>query len=126
MNVETWMNDVALTLGEDPAVIRGKNLIQKGKLTHYNQLVEESNVVDCWNECLKQSGYYEVREELKKFNAANKWKKRGISIIPTRFGISFTIQKFLNQAGKEIFWKLFQYKYRYTLYDSITCEQKSR
>lgn len=32
------------------------------------------------------------------FNAAHKWKKRGISIIPTKFGISFTALH-LNQAG---------------------------
>lgn len=32
------------------------------------------------------------------FNKTHKWKKRGLSIIPTKFGISFTAL-FLNQAG---------------------------
>lgn len=32
------------------------------------------------------------------FNAKSRWRKRGISILPTKFGISFTT-KFLNQAG---------------------------
>jgi Molybdopterin-binding domain of aldehyde dehydrogenase len=32
------------------------------------------------------------------FNAKSRWRKRGISCVPTKFGISFTT-KFLNQAG---------------------------
>lgn len=33
------------------------------------------------------------------FPRQNRWKKRGIAIIPTKFGISFTVP-FLNQVGK--------------------------
>ena len=33
-----------------------------------------------------------------KFNKENRWKKRGISVIPTKFGISFGVA-FLNQSG---------------------------
>lgn len=36
--------------------------------------------------------------EVEKFNKLNRWKKRGISLVPTNFGISYTVQ-FLNQAG---------------------------
>lgn len=30
--------------------------------------------------------------------AAHRWRKRGLAVVPTKFGISFTT-KFLNQAG---------------------------
>ena len=29
---------------------------------------------------------------------ANRWRKRGLSLVPTKFGISFTA-KFMNQGG---------------------------
>ncbi|MED6171547.1 xylitol dehydrogenase [Stylosanthes scabra] len=32
------------------------------------------------------------------FNSHNRWKKRGIAMVPTKFGIPFTI-KLMNQAG---------------------------
>ena len=32
------------------------------------------------------------------FNKANRWRKRGLAVIPTKFGISFTT-KFLNQGA---------------------------
>ena len=41
------------------------------------------------------SGY---RDKVAKFNSENKWKKRGIAMIPTKFGIAFTAPH-LNQAG---------------------------
>lgn len=45
-----------------------------------------------------RSNYFEQKADVEKFNSENRWKKRGISIIPTKFGISFTA-KHLNQAG---------------------------
>ncbi len=99
MNAETWINDIALFLAQDPAEVRGKNIIRKGQLTHYNHLIEVTSLSDCWNECLKQSRYYQVKKEVDDFNVANKWRKRGAAIIPTNFGIAF-IARFLNQAGR--------------------------
>ena len=96
---ENWINDIALTLNEDPAKVREKNLFRKGQKTHFNQEIEEDALYRCWQKCLKQSGYYETREELETFNNQHRFKKRGISIIPTMFGISFTVQ-YMNQAGK--------------------------
>lgn len=48
---------------------------------------------------LKQDADYESRRRaVDEFNRSHKWKKRGLSLIPTKFGISFTAL-FLNQAG---------------------------
>ena len=40
----------------------------------------------------------ERRERISKFNAASKWKKRGLALVPTMFGIAFGL-KFMNQGG---------------------------
>ncbi len=98
MIAENWMNNIALHLGKDPEVVREMNLLKKGQLDHCNQMTDSTSIVDCWNECMKLSRFHETKGELKKFNAENKWKKRGISIIPTSFGISFAVQS-LDQAG---------------------------
>ena len=101
MIAENWITDIAIILDKDPSVIREKNLFREGNMTHYTQVVENDALERCWKECLAQSKYLEVKEELKKFNEENKWKKKGIAIIPTMFGISFTAP-YLNQAGKNI------------------------
>lgn len=44
------------------------------------------------------SALAEREEAVTAFNAAHRWRKRGITATPTKFGISFTT-KFLNQAG---------------------------
>ena len=40
----------------------------------------------------------ERRARISKFNAASKWKKRGLALVPTMFGIAFGL-KFMNQGG---------------------------
>ncbi|XP_075719550.1 xanthine dehydrogenase/oxidase [Rhinoderma darwinii] len=98
MVVETWMSDVAETCRLPPEHVRKLNMYQEGDLTHFNQKLEAFNVHRCWDECLKKSHYQERKIAIGKFNRQHRWKKRGIAIIPTKFGISFTLS-FLNQAG---------------------------
>eukprot|EP00069_Balaena_mysticetus_P006586 bmy_05225T0 len=95
---EHWMSDVAVTCGLPAEEVRRKNLYREGDLTHFNQRLEGFNLPRCWDECLKSSQYHARKSEVDKFNKENCWKKRGLCIIPTKFGISFTVP-FLNQAG---------------------------
>lgn len=52
----------------------------------------------CWFECKEQAKYHERIAQIKEFNSKNRWRKRGIAMVPTKFGIAFTAL-FLNQAG---------------------------
>ena len=52
----------------------------------------------CWDGVVEQASFAERQEACDEFNKANRWRKRGLAVIPTKFGISFTT-KFLNQAG---------------------------
>lgn len=47
---------------------------------------------------MEQSDYNLRLTKVEEFNGLNRWRKRGISIVPTTFGIAFTAV-FLNQAG---------------------------
>ncbi|XP_066863023.1 xanthine dehydrogenase/oxidase [Kogia breviceps] len=95
---EHWMSDVAVTCGLPAEEVRRKNLYREGDLTHFNQRLEGFSLPRCWDECLKSSQYHARKCEVERFNKENCWKKRGLCIIPTKFGISFTVP-FLNQAG---------------------------
>ena len=101
---ENVLSDVALFLDKDPCKIRECNFMKSEHKTHYGQFIEANCLRRCWDECLMRSKYVDVKEEIAKFNSEHKWKKRGISINPTIFGISFFEDKFLNQAGNDYFW----------------------
>ncbi|XP_076991100.1 xanthine dehydrogenase/oxidase isoform X2 [Tamandua tetradactyla] len=95
---ENWINDVALTCGLPAEEVRRKNMYKEGDLTHFNQKLEGFTLPRCWEECLESSQYQARKKEVENFNKENCWKKRGLCIIPTKFGISFTVPH-LNQAG---------------------------
>ena len=52
----------------------------------------------CWRECEALSRFEKTRESVMEYNRANKWKKRGLSMVPVKFGIAFG-RKHLNQSG---------------------------
>ena len=100
MIAESWMNDVACFLGKEPTHVRYMNLFREGQKTHYNQTVESNSLERCWVECIKQCEYERRKAEVDDFNKKSRWKKRGVTIIPTMYGIGFC-KSFLNQAGEE-------------------------
>ncbi|KAK9496648.1 hypothetical protein O3M35_013084 [Rhynocoris fuscipes] len=95
---EVIISHIADKLGIDVAKVRERNLYQENQLTHYNQPLTYCTIRRCWQQCLNDSKFYERRAQIEEFNKQHRWKKRGIAIVPTMFGISFTAL-FLNQAG---------------------------
>uniref|UniRef100_H0WGC0 Xanthine dehydrogenase/oxidase n=1 Tax=Otolemur garnettii TaxID=30611 RepID=H0WGC0_OTOGA len=95
---ENWMGEVAVTCGLPAEEVRKMNMYKEGDLTHFNQKLEGFTIPRCWDECLESSQYHARKSEVDKFNRENCWKKRGLCILPVKFGISFTLP-FLNQAG---------------------------
>uniref|UniRef100_A0A8B9QN24 Xanthine dehydrogenase/oxidase n=1 Tax=Apteryx owenii TaxID=8824 RepID=A0A8B9QN24_APTOW len=98
MIAECWMSDLAWKCDLPPEEVRKLNLYSEGDLTHFNQKLEGFTLRRCWDECLSSSSYHARKKQIEEFNRQNRWKKRGMCIIPTKFGISFTVP-FLNQAG---------------------------
>ncbi|XP_030304646.1 xanthine dehydrogenase/oxidase isoform X3 [Calypte anna] len=94
--------DMLISGGRHPFLgrykVRKLNLYNEGDLTHFNQKLEGFTLRRCWDECLSSSSYHARKILIEEFNKQNRWKKRGMCIIPTKFGISFTVP-FLNQAG---------------------------
>ncbi len=99
MVVESWMDHIARKLNLAPEVVRMRNFISAGDLTHFNQIVDPTICIgEMYASLMKSCDYENRRKEVARFNAENKYRKRGLSLIPTVFGMSFTA-KFMNQAG---------------------------
>ena len=52
----------------------------------------------CWEMLLEKSNYSKLIEDTEEFNKRNAYIKRGVSVIPTKFGLAFGVS-FLNQGG---------------------------
>ncbi|XP_012285981.1 xanthine dehydrogenase [Orussus abietinus] len=95
---ENIIHDIADYLNMDVIKLAELNLYQEGDITYYNQKLEYCTLGRCWKECLLSSNYEERAANIRRFNKEHKYRKRGIAVTPTKFGISFTAA-FLNQAG---------------------------
>jgi xanthine dehydrogenase/oxidase len=95
---ETWMEEVADRLGMPVERLREINFYKDDESTHFNQKLTDWFVPLMYQQVQDESQYNQRREAIAKFNESNKWRQRGLALIPTKFGISFTAL-FLNQAG---------------------------
>ena len=99
MVCETYIEHLSSELNLPPHVIRQRNLYQMGQSTPYGQILDEIDIRSLWQRAMAKEFHFEDRlQQVNAFNAENRWKKRGISILPVKFGINFTA-KFLNQGG---------------------------
>ncbi len=99
MVVEAWIDHIARTLNIPPETVRERNFLRSGDMTHYNQKVDSSMVVADMFGKLKSQCEFDARlEKVREFNATSRFRKRGICLLPTVFGLAFTFRT-LNQAG---------------------------
>jgi xanthine dehydrogenase large subunit len=96
---EAIMDDIARYLGKDPLDVRRANLYRPGReVTPYHQTVEQFIVADMMQSLCDEADYAGRRQAIRAFNLSSPIIKRGLSMTPVKFGISFTVQH-LNQAG---------------------------
>lgn len=95
---ESFMEEVADHINIPVEKLREINFYKDGEETHYNQALEDWYVPLMYKQVQESSDYAARRKAVDEFNATHKWQKKGLAIIPTKFGISFTAL-FLNQAG---------------------------
>ncbi|CAO1637922.1 unnamed protein product [Sympodiomycopsis kandeliae] len=95
--VEEAIDQAARSIGMTPEAMRASNLNEEGDRTHYGQPLLDWNVPTMWQQVRESADFDARRKAIDAFNASSKWKKRGLTMVGTRFGISFTF-KTLNQA----------------------------
>ena len=104
--IETVIEEIATTLGKDPLDVRYVNLYadpatsgDAGSMTTpYGQQIEDWIGDKLMTQLEAQSAYRERRAQVAVFNQKHSHRKRGVSLVPLKFGISFTATM-LNQGG---------------------------
>ncbi|BFZ19801.1 hypothetical protein BsWGS_22840 [Bradybaena similaris] len=95
--VEHIIQHVAEFLNQSPEKIRAKNFYHQGDRTAYGQVIQQSNLLQYWEECLRQSDYHTRQQNLQEFNRSSRWKKRGMCITPLTSGVGYPVRP-MNQG----------------------------
>ncbi|MCZ2722735.1 xanthine dehydrogenase molybdopterin binding subunit [Marinomonas sp. 15G1-11] len=98
--IENIMDSIARRLRKDPLDVRRINYYGTNarNVTPYHQTVEHNIIAEMTQELVESSDYYTRRKAIIEFNKHSPILKKGLSMTPVKFGISFTAT-FLNQAG---------------------------
>jgi len=99
--VENAIEHVAFQLSKKlgrkvlPEEIRYKNMYRNGTedsydVTHFGQKLDFCNIRTIWDDLYKSSDFERRQKEVVKFNKENRWRKRGITMVPQKHGIGFT------------------------------------
>eukprot|EP01080_Neovahlkampfia_damariscottae_P005713 gene5713-9533_t len=98
MICENIMDQVSAELKLNKHKFREMNFYKENEKTHFGQTLDFFRINGIWKDALEKIDIEKKTKEIEDFNKKNKLKKRGISMIPTKFGIAFTAL-FLNQGG---------------------------
>ncbi|MEN9995384.1 MAG: Xanthine dehydrogenase molybdenum-binding subunit [Pseudomonadota bacterium] len=104
--IETVIEQIANDIGKDPLDVRLLNIYKDpavsgnpaSMVTQYGQTIADwvgDKVID---QVASEAKYRERRDSVNAFNKVNKRRKRGLALVPLKFGISFTATM-LNQGG---------------------------
>lgn len=98
--IEYVIEEIARTLEKDSLAVRRINFygVEERNTSQYHQKIEDNVLHEIVDDLTKTSDYAKRVREIRHFNESNDVLKRGISLTPVKFGISFTATH-LNQAG---------------------------
>lgn len=103
MAMESVIEDMARLLKKDPYQIRRLNCYgtEDRNITPYGQKLENNFLPALFDQLHRDSSYAKRLKEIETFNTQKNGQLKGISLTPTKFGISFTA-RFLNQANAQV------------------------
>ncbi|MCP4391959.1 MAG: xanthine dehydrogenase molybdopterin binding subunit [Gammaproteobacteria bacterium] len=98
--IEYIIDNIARERGLDPQVVRKRNFygVDERNTTPYGQTVKDNVIHELVSELETSSDYDARREAIAQFNRENQVLRKGLSLTPLKFGISFNVVHF-NQAG---------------------------
>ena len=98
--IELAIEHIARTLGLDVEAVRRANYYGDApkNVTPYGQVVDDNIVEEVVDGISEKADYEARRREVAAFNESSPVIKKGIAMVPIKFGISFNV-KSLNQAG---------------------------
>ena len=101
---ECVMEHVAHVVGKPVEAIRQLNFYKEGDMTPYGEKLIDFNIPDCWSGVQTAAGWTDKLASVEAFNKANRWRKRGASMIPVKYGAGdpgFMSGCILNAIGED-------------------------
>ncbi len=83
------MDHIASVGGFDPAALRRLNIAQEGQITPYGQNLTYCSLGSLFDSFVTSDAYTTKKQAVATFNAANRWRKQGIAIQPTKCACFF-------------------------------------
>lgn len=96
--IESAIHKAAEVMGVKPHEIQKKNLLKEKDKFYYGQEAVRVKARKCWNEAFEKYEFMKKEKEIDAFNKSSRLTKKGLSLMPICFGISFT-NSMLNQAS---------------------------
>lgn len=96
--VEDAIEAAAHSVGLTPEQVRARNLYVQGQVTPYAEPLESCYMREVWEYTLDKADFARREAAVAQFNAANRWRKRGISVLPVKYGSGFNLAT-LEQGG---------------------------
>lgn len=73
-------------------------MYKEGDISIYDYPLNDWHMQEMFAKMMHDFDYETKRKEVEKFNAENVWKKRGLAIVPSKYGLGFGL-KFLEQGA---------------------------
>ncbi len=89
--LENAIDDAAVALDMRPDKLRVKNLYERGDVTPFGQALSYCYMKQVWAYAMEVSKFEDKSKSVEKFNKENKWRKRGISMIPVKYGSGYNL-----------------------------------
>ena len=98
--IENIIENISKHLKVDSYKVRINNFyqIKKNNTTPYDMKIDDNIIQNLFMDLIKSSNYIKRRRDIDRYNKNSTIFKKGLSITPVKFGISFTTSH-LNQAG---------------------------
>lgn len=98
---ENAIDDAAFMIGMDAEEVREKNMYVRGQSTPFGQALSYCYMREVWQYTKEVSCFEEKKRAVAEFNEANKWRKRGVYMVPVKYGSGYNLVA-LEQAAAVI------------------------
>lgn len=88
--IESAIAMAAEKIGIDKTKIQEKNLLQENDEFLYGQIAKQVEIKNTWKSAKEKFNFEKQEKKIQDFNKNNQHFKKGISLMPIAFGISFT------------------------------------
>jgi xanthine dehydrogenase/oxidase len=96
---ENAIDDAAFAAGLTAETVREANFYERGDVTPFGQALSYCYMKDVWTYLKEVSSYAETKAEVDAFNLENTWRKRGIAMVPVKYGSGYNLTQIEQSAA---------------------------